>query len=71
MRHRGANVKFALPLALADLVLRSLPKGLRLTVNDQELDVAQLLAEVRDRGTLGKIVDVTDHRGAHVEINVE
>ncbi len=43
---RGEEVKFAVPLALADMVLRYLPKGLRLTVNNQELDVARLLAEV-------------------------
>jgi len=56
---------------LADMVLRYLPKGLRVTVNNQEMDVARLLAEVRDSGTLGKIVDVTDSRGGHVEIIVE
>ena len=42
-----------------------------MTVNNQEMDVARLLAEVRDSGTLGKIVDVTDSRGGHVEIVVE
>jgi len=68
---RGEEVKFAVPLALADMVLRYLPKGLRVTVNNQEMDVARLLAEVRDSGTLGKIVDVTDSRGGHVEIIVE
>jgi len=68
---RGEEVKFAVPLALADMVLRYLPKGLRVTVNNQEMDVSRLLAEVRDSGTLGKIVDVTDSRGGHVEIIVE
>ncbi len=68
---RGEEVKFAVPLSLADMVLRYLPKGLRVTVNNQEMDVARLLAEVRDSGTLGKIVDVTDSRGGHVEIIVE
>src|SRR3990170_6265889 len=34
-------------------------------------EVAKLLAEVRDSGTLGKIVDVTDSRGGHGEIIVE
>ena len=68
---RGEEVKFAVPLALADMVLRYVPKGLRVTVNNQEMDVARLLAEVRDSGTLGRIVDVTDSRGGHVEIIVE
>ncbi len=58
-------------MALADLVVRYLPKGLRLTVNNQEMEIAELLAEVRDSGTLGKIVDISDHKGARIEISVE
>jgi hypothetical protein len=69
--YRGDAVSVTLPLALADIVLRFLPKGMRFTANGQEVDLARLLADIRDSGTVGKIVDITDHKGTRIEIAVE
>lgn len=69
--HRGETINFALPMSLADLVLRFVPKGLRVTANGQEVDVARLLTDLQESGASGKILDVTDHRGSHIEITVE
>jgi len=64
-------MNFTLPLGLAEVVLRFPPKGMRVSANGQDIDVARLLAGLQENGTLGKIVDVRDHRGAHLEITVE
>ncbi len=69
--HRGEAMNFALPLGLAEVILRFLPAGMRVSANGQDIDVARLLTDLRESGTLGKIVDVRDHRGAHLEITVE
>lgn len=69
--HRGEKMNFALPLSLTDLVLRFLPKGLRVTANGQEVDVARLLVDLRESGASGKVVELTDHRGSQIEITVE
>lgn len=58
-------------MSLADLVLRFVPKGLRATANGQEVDVARLLTDLQESGASGKILDVTDHKGSHIEITVE
>ena len=68
---RGRTVNFEVPLSLADLVLHFLPRGLRITANGQEVDVTGLLADLRESGASGKILDVTDHRGSHIEITVD
>lgn len=44
----GDAVNFALPLSPADLVLRFLPTGMRVTANGQEVDVERMLSEVRN-----------------------
>ncbi|MBI3975352.1 MAG: hypothetical protein HY334_03075 [Armatimonadetes bacterium] len=69
--HRGEAMNFTVPLGLAEVILRFLPKGLRVTANGQEIDVPRLLADLQESGTRGKIVDVRDHRGAHIEMTVE
>jgi len=46
-----------------------LPKRVR--VDDGEIDPARLPAEVRESGVTGKILDVADRRGTHIEITVE
>ncbi|MGH2453203.1 MAG: SHOCT-like domain-containing protein [bacterium] len=69
--HRGEAMNFTLPLGLAEVILRFLPKGMRVSANGQDIDVARLLSDLQEDGTLGKIVDVRDHRGAHLEITVE
>jgi hypothetical protein len=69
--HRGEAMNFTLPLGLAEVILRFLPKGMRVSANGQEIDVARLLNDLQESGTLGKIVDVHDHKGAHLEITVE
>jgi hypothetical protein len=70
-RAAGDNVNVAVPLALADVVLRFLPKGLRVTANGEEIDITRLVGDLRDSGARGKIVDVTEADGGHVEISVE
>jgi hypothetical protein len=69
--HRGDNVNVALPLSLADVVLRLVPKGLRVDVNGEEIDVAKLVADVRDSGARGTIVDMRSVKGDHIQILVE
>lgn len=69
--HRGDAVNVTLPLALADIVLRFLPKSMRFTANGQEVDLTRLLADLRDSGAIGKIVDITDQKGTRIEIAVE
>lgn len=69
--HGGEAMNFALPLGLAEVILRLLPKGLRVSANGQEVDVVRLLADLQESGALGKIVDVRDDKGSHIEITVE
>jgi len=69
--HRGEAMNFTLPLGLAEIILRFLPKGMRVSANGQEIDVARLLTDLQESGTLGKIVDVHDNKGGHLEITVE
>ncbi|MDR5684247.1 MAG: hypothetical protein QN163_09500 [Armatimonadota bacterium] len=69
--HRGDDMNVALPLAVADMILRFLPKGLRVTTQEGEVDLARLVTEVRDSGAQGAIVDVTDHRGDRIQVTVE
>jgi hypothetical protein len=69
--HRGDKVDVALPLALADVAVRLLPKGLRLSLGGEELDVARLLADLRTGGAAGTLVDARSPTGDHVRISVE
>ncbi|MDR7433838.1 MAG: hypothetical protein QN189_01775 [Armatimonadota bacterium] len=62
---------FAADSASADIVLRFLPKGVRFVANGQEVDLMRFLAALRNSGTVGKIVDITDHKGTRIEITVE
>jgi hypothetical protein len=69
--HRGEAMNFTLPLGLAEVILRFLPKGMRVSANGREIDVARVLTDLQESGTLGKIVDVRDPKGSHLEITVE
>jgi hypothetical protein len=69
--HRGDNVNVALPLVLADMILRFLPKGVRVTTDGREVDLAHLVTEVRESGAHGTIVDIIDHRGDRIQVTVE
>ncbi|HXX38351.1 MAG TPA: hypothetical protein VEP50_09405 [bacterium] len=68
---RGEHANVALPLALADLVLQLLPPRLHMTVDGRELDLTQVVAQIRDGDTRGTIVDVRDPHGDHIEIIAE
>ncbi len=67
--HRGGNANFTLPLTLVDVIAPLLPKRLR--VEDKEIDAVRLLTEIRESGVQGKVLDVRDHRGTHIEITIE
>ncbi len=69
--HRGDKVDVALPLALADVAVRLLPKGLRVSLGGEELEVARLLSDLRTSGATGTIVDARSAVGDHVRISVE
>ncbi|MDQ7844838.1 MAG: hypothetical protein QN122_09730 [Armatimonadota bacterium] len=67
----GERVNLAVPTALADLVLRVLPRGVQLRAGGEPLDLARLVAAIRNGDVAGKLVDVTAPDGTHVEITVE
>lgn len=69
--HRGEKVNVALPLSLADIAMRLVPKGLRIKAYGEEIDVVKLVADVRDSGARGTIVDVRSMMGDHIQILVE
>ena len=69
--HRGEKMAFALPLSLVDVVLRFLPKDLRVVLNGQEVEVARLLGELQQTGAVGRILDARDTRGQQIEIIIE
>ena len=69
--HRGDRINVAVPLALADMVLRFLPKNARIVVHGQEVDIGQVVAQVRDSDAHGTIVDFNDPRGDRIEVSVE
>jgi hypothetical protein len=69
--HRGERVNVALPLALADLVLKLLPRHVRMTVDGRELDLARVVGEIRNGEARGTIVDVHDPSGDHIEVIAE
>ncbi len=68
---RGDRVNVAVPLALAEMILRFLPKNLRLVTEGQEVDIADLVRGISGSDAQGTIVDVRDQRGDHIEVIVE
>lgn len=70
-RPAGTNANVVVPLDLADTVLQFLPRGLRVTAHGEEIDITRLISDLRDSGAKGKIVDVNDAAGGHVEISIE
>jgi hypothetical protein len=69
--HRGERVNVAVPLALAEMVLRFLPKNLHFVTQGQEVDIADLVRGIGGSDAVGTIVDVRDPRGDHIEVIVE
>jgi hypothetical protein len=69
--HRGERINVAVPLALADMLLRFLPKNARMLVHGQEVDIGQVVEHVRDSYAHGTIVDIHDPRGDRIEVSVE
>ncbi len=69
--HRGERVNVTVPLALAEMVLRFLPKNLHLVTEGQEVDIAELVRGISSSDAEGTIVDVRDPRGDHIEVIVE
>jgi hypothetical protein len=43
----------------------------RIVVHGQEVDIAQVVAQVRDSDARGTIVDFNDLRGDRIEVSVE
>lgn len=69
--HRGERVNVAVPLALAEMVLRFLPKNLHVVTQGQEVDIADLVRGISSSDAQGTIIDVRDPRGDHIEVIVE
>jgi len=69
--HRGERVNVAVPLELAEMVLRFLPQNLRFVTQGQEVDIADLVRGISSSDAQGTIVDVRDPRGDHIEVIVE
>ena len=69
--HQGERINVAVPLALADMLLRFLPKNMRMVVHGQEVDIGQIVEHVRDSDAHGTIVDFNDPRGDRIEVSVE
>jgi len=67
----GERANLAVPAALADLILRVLPRGVQLRTGGDPLDLVRLVAAIRNGDAAGKLVDVTAPDGTHVEITVE
>jgi hypothetical protein len=71
LSHRVEKVNVAVPLALAKVAMRFLPKGLRVKVDGDEVDLERLLEEVQTSGAQGTLVDVRSPNGDSVQIVVE
>ena len=65
----GSKVNLNIPVALASLAARFIPKG-ALTVDGEEISVDEILQIVRE-GCEGKIVEIEEADGSRVEITVE
>lgn len=65
----GSKVNLNIPVALAGLAARFIPKG-ALTVDGEEISVEEILQIVRE-GSEGKILEIEEADGSKVEVTVE
>lgn len=65
----GSKVNLNIPVALASLAARFIPKG-ALTVDGEEISVEEIIQIVRE-GSEGKILQIEEADGSKVEVTVE
>lgn len=65
----NTKVNVNIPLALAKVAMKFIPKDVAAEIKEQDIDLDEILASITD-ATMGKIVDV-DSDQAKVEVYVE
>jgi hypothetical protein len=65
----NTRVNVNIPLALAKVAMKFIPKDVTKQLEDENIDLNELLAQITELNT-GKIVDI-DSKNAKVEIYVE
>lgn len=65
----NTKVNVNIPLALAKVAMKFIPKNVAAEIKEQDIDLDEILASITD-ATMGKIVDI-DSDEAKVEVYVE
>ncbi len=68
--HEGKKVNLRIPLGLASVMLRYIPKDARMTLDEHKIDVEELILLARE-GKIGEILDVETEEGDKVKIWIE
>jgi len=67
----GSRVNVNIPVALASIALKFVPKDALSTLQNQNIDIDNLIQMIKDEVPEGKIVEVQDADGTEVVIEIE